>query len=83
MKSSKLRILPNVPKNFGGSISEILPKVVILPLFNFRYVDDLLLMNDECQRNINLIFFRHVDDLTMTADGVDTYHMVKDAKRYR
>lgn len=27
------------------------------------------------------IFF--ADDLTMTADGVDTYHLVKTAKRYQ
>ncbi|XP_037024592.1 ethanolamine-phosphate cytidylyltransferase isoform X2 [Bradysia coprophila] len=31
----------------------------------------------------NCDFCVHGDDLTMTADGVDTYHMVKTAKRYR
>lgn len=28
-------------------------------------------------------FFFNEDDLTMTADGVDTYQTVKDAKRYK
>lgn len=28
-------------------------------------------------------FCVHGDDITMTADGVDTYHMVKNAGRYR
>lgn len=31
----------------------------------------------------NLIFFLFLDDITMTADGVDTYQIVKDAKRYQ
>ena len=25
----------------------------------------------------------HGDDITMTADGTDTYHLVKSAKRYK
>lgn len=28
-------------------------------------------------------FFFIPDDITMTADGVDTYHIVKAAKRYK
>lgn len=28
-------------------------------------------------------FFKITDDITMTADGVDTYQIVKDAKRYK
>lgn len=27
--------------------------------------------------------FSFVDDITTTADGVDTYQIVKDAKRYK
>lgn len=33
-------------------------------------------------KRIQMIFF-YIDDLTMTADGVDTYHLVKTAKRYK
>jgi len=31
----------------------------------------------------NCDFCCHGDDITMTADGIDTYHQVKDANRYR
>lgn len=31
----------------------------------------------------NCDFCVHGDDITMTADGVDTYHLVKTAGRYR
>lgn len=31
----------------------------------------------------NCDFCVHGDDLTMTADGVDTYHLVKKADRYK
>jgi len=31
----------------------------------------------------NCDFCVHGDDITMTADGVDTYHLVKAAGRYR
>jgi len=31
----------------------------------------------------NCDFCVHGDDITMTADGTDTYHIVKDAKRYK
>lgn len=31
----------------------------------------------------NCDFCVHGDDITLTADGMDTYHIVKDAKRYR
>lgn len=33
--------------------------------------------------NLFFIYFFELDDITMTADGVDTYQIVKDAKRYK
>lgn len=32
---------------------------------------------------IYMLSFSHTDDITMTADGVDTYQIVKDAQRYK
>lgn len=34
-------------------------------------------------KRIQMICFFYIDDLTMTADGVDTYHLVKTANRYK
>lgn len=36
--------------------------------------------NNTCN-NFDIMYF--VDDITVTADGVDTYHLVKKANRYK
>lgn len=55
---------------------------------SIKWVDEVVggapyVTNLEFLDKYNCDFSVHGDDLTMTADGSDTYYLVKDAKRYR
>ncbi|XP_059618950.1 ethanolamine-phosphate cytidylyltransferase isoform X1 [Phlebotomus argentipes] len=53
-----------------------------------KWVDEVVedapyVTNLETLDQYDCAFCVHGDDITMTADGVDTYHLVKEAKRYK
>lgn len=55
---------------------------------SIKWVDEVVegapyVTNLEILDKYNCDFSVHGDDLTMTADGSDTYHLVKEAKRYQ
>ena len=41
------------------------------------------MMHDDGNGRHDCDYCVHGDDITMTADGTDTYHLVKSAKRYK
>lgn len=54
--------------------------------FIINYESTNIVQNDAriiCMPFLNYLFVLFADDITTTADGVDTYQIVKDAKRYK